>query len=319
MNEPHKRAETSYEIRPEDVGVETPPEPEETPRRLFTVAEILATTEYPDGLQCVPTGYTALDHQLGGGFRQESLYVLAGRTGAAKSTFALNVARRVALDGRRVLVLKLEESLREAVYRIHAATAKVRLRELLNGASKLTGETAEKLDAARKLVADLPISLSDVRVIDGLQHVAGEFVRNRGDLIVIDQLSMIEVPGIQGAYERATAISNHLRVLARNLRVPILVVNQVNRQASKAKKELTAHDLRDSGCIENDAAAVLLLDKATLVVREPGEGPTFVVDLVVAKNRYGARTDKDQPIQLRWSPAIGRVEPQIVLDGGAAS
>lgn len=105
-----------------------------------TIAEIGALPEYDQGLPVITTGYTVLDRVLGGGFRIESTYILAGRTGTSKSTLALNIARRVAASQYPVLVMKLEESATEAVYRLHAAAARVPFLTLLNGVDHRQGQ-----------------------------------------------------------------------------------------------------------------------------------------------------------------------------------
>ena len=102
---------------------------------------------------------------------------------------------------------------------------------------------------------------------------------------------MIAVPDCSSQYERVSLISNTLRLLARDLHVPVLLVAQVNREASKHKKrgELMANDLRDSGQLENDAAVVLMLDRTVL---EPKRGPAdpLILGVNIAKNRYGPVT-----------------------------
>lgn len=117
------------------------------------------------------------------------------------------------------------------------------------------------------------------------------------------------ITGAPVGYETATIASNALRLLARMLNLPIVVVCQVNRPAARAKDHLSCHDLRDSGCIENDAAAVVLVD----AIRDqdgPSDrhNPIRFLQLLVGKNRYGAITPADDPIELTWYPRIARIE-----------
>jgi len=140
--------------------------------------------------------------------------------------------------------------------------------------------------------------------------MAGEHVRAGGRLVILDQLSMVEAPGRTIGYERATEVSNRLRILARTLTIPVVAVSQVNRPASKGKDHLTINDLRDSGEIENDAAAVLLIDR---IEKPPGPHysgtePVLYMNIIVGKNRYGPITDPDDPIRLLWWPREARVE-----------
>ena len=275
-----------------------------------TIAEIGALPEYDQGLPAITTGYSALDGVLGGGFRIESTYILAGRTGTSKSTLALNIARRVAASQYRVLVLKLEESATEAVYRLHSAAAQVPFLTLLNGANRADVDIEAKLEDGWGFIQSLPIFFSDVRSLDGIERIAERHSKNDGKLIILDQLSMVDVVGHETAYERATVISNRLRILARELRIPILIVSQVNREAAKKKREtISANDLRDSGAIENDASAVIIIDR----VRKPfgskyrGSDLARYLQIVVPKNRYGPVIE-EIPIELLWWPRICRIE-----------
>ncbi len=283
-----------------------------------TIGEVGREVGYNIGFVPVTTGYASLDHALRGGFRPEGLYPLAGRTGAAKSTLALNMARRQALAGVNVLFFKLEESVIEAVYRTHAATAQVRLKVLLDGARGAGQADQERLADAWDALKDLPIRFADCRSIDAIERVSRRHVQNGGQIVYIDQLTMVEVPDTAIGYERATAVSNRLRVLARGLHVPIVVVCQVNRPASKQDGHLSCHDLRDSGAIENDASAVLLVDRA----HDP-DGPQYstcdpikYLQILVGKNRYGPCTDADKPIELVWHPTICRIEDADLSGGG---
>lgn len=274
-----------------------------------TINEVTAAAPYSAGLKPVTSGLAAIDNALRGGLRPECVYVIAGRTGMAKSTLALTIARRSALLGTSVLFFKLEESIREAVWRMNAATAQVPLRILLDGAWQERPER-DRIEDAIVLMRDLPIRLADCRDIGVIERVVGEHVRAGGQLAILDQMSMVEVAGRKVGYEKATAVSNRLRILARTQRVPIVVVSQVNRPAAKAKDHLTANDLRDSGEIENDAAGVLLVDGTE---RPPGPQyagtePVLYMRILVGKNRYGPTSGPDDPIKLVWWPRESRIE-----------
>ena len=275
-----------------------------------TIAEIGQLPGYSEGLPAITTGCSALDSVLGGGFRSESTYILAGRTGTSKSTLALNIARRVATAQHRVLVFKLEESATEAVYRLHAAAAQVPFKILIDGVARVDPRTEAKLADGWGFIQDLPIFISDVRSLDGIERIAESHTKTNGELIILDQLSMVDVVGFETAYERTTIISNRLRILARDLRVPILIVSQVNREAAKKKREtISANDLRDSGAIENDASAVIIIDRVRRPERPEYSGTelTRYLQIVIPKNRYGPVTE-EKPIELLWWPRICRIE-----------
>ncbi|MFH0983388.1 MAG: DnaB-like helicase C-terminal domain-containing protein [Planctomycetota bacterium] len=285
----------------------------------LTVAEVGRLPAYRKGLTPVTTGFSTLDRALRGGFRPESMYILAGRTGSAKTTLALNVTRRAALAGHSVLLFKLEESSIEAVWRLHAAASQVELVKLLDGLDgvKPATDDRQRLVDGWTLIRTLPIRLSEQRGIDAIERVAKLHVDDGGELVVVDQVSMVDCPGVVGPYERTTAVSNALRLLARKLHVPILLVAQINRPASKKEGRLTCNDLRDSGALENDAAAVLLIDR----IRRP-DVPRWNTDpcaleIVIGKNRYGRSTrENDAPLELLWWPWCARIEDAAKLSEG---
>lgn len=273
-----------------------------------TIREVGQDERYKQGLVPITTGFAVLDKILGG-FRPEVLYILAGRTGSAKSTIAANICRRVAVSGHKVLLFKLEESIHEATWRIHAAAAQVPLNTLLGGASRADDDERASLKDGWELIRDLPIRLSDVRDINAIRRISKAHAESGGELIVIDQLGMIDIPECEIGYARATAASNGLRLLARELHIPILAVTQVNRPASMKTQQLTCNDLRDSGALENDAGGVILVNG----VRR-SDGPRWSTDpltlqILIGKNRYGrVTTAKDAPLELLWWPRMCRVE-----------
>lgn len=296
--------ETTGDVAEEFAGDERP-----TPPKWQTIEEIGSRPEYDEGLQPITTGFLSLDAPLNGGFRPESTYVMSGRTATGKTTLALNMTRRIALSGHPVLLFKLEESPTEAVWRIHAAASGVPLAVLLDGKRSADPQDRVRLDDAWDLIRTLVIRVSADRKLAAMEEISKAHVESNGGVIIVDQLSLIDVPNTQVGFERATIITNTLRLLARDLRVPIVIVAQVNRNAAKGKDELTCNDLRDSGCIENDASAVILIDR----IKEP-TGPQYggpllrYMQILIDKNRYGPRTDPKMPIELAWWPESARVE-----------
>ncbi len=284
----------------------------------YSVAEVGATPEYRCGLPAISTTYDALDSALGGGFRPRMTYPLAGRTGSAKSTLATNLARRMALAGESVLLLKLEEPLVEAVWRLHSAAASVPLRALLDAD---TDEYANELLDAWTLIRDLPIRLADVRDLTGIDSLCARHAAAGGRVVILDQFSMVEVAGVDSSFERAVMVSARLREIALRRNLAIIVVCQVNRPAAKNNKErLTCHDIRDAGTIENDAAGVILIDRA----RDDGGAQRgekcLTLEVLVGKSRYGRITaPKDPPIELIWWPRTCRIESASRVAPGAVA
>ncbi|MCC6357538.1 MAG: DnaB-like helicase C-terminal domain-containing protein [Phycisphaerales bacterium] len=286
--------------------------------QVKSLRAIGTAADYNDGVPAISTGFDALDRALKGGFRPEGLYLIAGRTGSAKSTLAANIARRVGLNGDGVLFFKLEESPRELTWRIHAASAKVNLDVLMNGRSTATPEDSARLDDAWETIQDLPIDVSDLRGMDDIEGVARMArMESRTKLVVIDQASMVAIPETSIGFERMSQVSERLRLLARETKYPIVVVCQINRTASKQTDRLTCNDLRDSGTLENDAAGVILIDRSD---RDPGSNiyhDPLILKLLIGKHRYGPTTRDDDPyLELSWYPESCRIEDRAATPGG---
>ncbi len=283
--------------------------PEDQGPPWYTFAEVVNRPAYKAGLVPLSTGYRTLDEPLHGGLRPECLYVLGGRTGTAKSTLALNIARLVALDGHGVLVFRLEESATEAAYRVHAAAAQVSLRVLLDGTGQADMIARQQLVDAWGVLADVPLRLSEQRNIYHIERIAAEHVQSGGNLVVVDQLSHVQVPEAEVGYQQATQASNRLRLLARDLHVPVVAVVQVGREAAKKSDRLTVNDLRDSGAIENDSTAVVLIDKVHPPEIRRSDADPYTLDVLIGKNRYGTITrEDDPPLSLQWWPWCCRIE-----------
>ena len=119
------------------------------------------------------------------------------------------------------LIFKLEESPTELVWRMHAAAAQVDMRRLLDGVGHATGER-EKLVDGWEVLRDLPIRISDQRGLDAVQRISRKHAEDGGELIIVDQLSMVSVQEAEVGYRTATLVSNTLRRLAQDLHLPIL-------------------------------------------------------------------------------------------------
>lgn len=301
------RAKDSPELRNDAPPTDSIPR---QAKQWYTIGELAKHRAYRTGLPPISTTYAQLDRVLMGGFRPQCVYVIAARTGSAKSTFGLNIARRAAIAGSPVLVCKLEEALMEAVWRIHAAASHVQFNVLLNGTDRAGEWDDARLADGMSLIESLALRFASSRDIDTIEATARAHASEGGKLMIVDQLSMVSAQQTQIGYERATEVSNRLRLLAKELNIAILLLVQVNRDGSRRtgdKDHLTVNDLRDSGCIENDAAGVLLIDK---VVTPDGQAAvnSRYLEIIVGKNRYGPVTKPDKPVRLLWFPALCRIE-----------
>lgn len=237
----------------------------------------------------VPTGFAGLDKLLGGGMLKNGLYILAARPGCGKTTLALQIADYAARDAGAVLFVSLEMDDVQLQARRLARVTGIPANHLLMGSD--LGERWPEVAQANKRLATLPLSMNR-RVRCSVSDVRA-MARKVKDLrlVVIDYLGLLRPEGkTVSRYEQITAISGDLKALARSLKVPVLCLAQLNRASEqRADKKPTLADLRDSGAIEQDADAVLLLHREDMYWMErPDEDEPVIVECNLAKHRHGS-------------------------------
>lgn len=234
------------------------------------------------------TGYSKLDRLLGGGMVQEGLYILAARPGVGKTTLGLKIADNVA-KAKPVLFVSLEMSeeqltARRVADRNGMAIGRVLFGEFLSGEERTNIATALSDMARTKLRYNRKpgATVADVSLLARTIPDIG--------LVVIDYLGLLgSEERHQSIYERVTANSAALKRLARSLGIPILCLAQLNRESEKRQdKRPTMADLRDSGAIEQDADAIMLLHRPYL--HTPGgraDHEAEALEIFLVKNRHG--------------------------------
>lgn len=233
-----------------------------------------------------PTGFSDLDKLLGGGFRAGQLVILAARTSVGKSAFGASIKVSTARHGKGVYVSSLEMAATELVDRTLAAASKVDGNRMRAGTINPTERG--KIASASSGLSQLPIWYDDAstqRVGDiaaGARRAARRAKVPLG-MIVVDYLQLIdtETHWRESRQEQVARIARRLKALARERRVTVLALCQLNRDAEDSSRP-KLHHLRESGAIEQDADVVLLMSRDTA----PN---TIVVD--VAKQRNGPLGD----------------------------
>ena len=209
------------------------------------------------------TGIAELDRRTGG-LRPEQLIVIAarpamGKTSLAIGKIAVHVARH---EGKRVAAFSLEMGDMELWERMVCDEASVDSTRVHNG--EMSDEDCDRIDVASAALAQIPLTIIDqggMRVED----IRGECVRMREteglDLIVIDALGLMEHGTRNGASESTLlgVTTRRLKALAKELRIPIILLVQLNRKCEDEKRRPQMSDLRDSGHIEQDADCVWLI------------------------------------------------------------
>ena len=281
---------------------------EEAEGQLVNAAD--AALELYDDMQRVesgyqpflPTGYRGLDAILGGGMIREGMYILAARPGCGKTTFAVNIAMRMLKKGTRTLFVSLEMSRQQLTARFMAADfGQVTATQILTNAYPKTDELVDGVTNALQAVSRYPLhfnrrSALNIQEIQFLAKQAG------AEAVIIDYLGLMQHGEGRSLYEKVTATSNQIKRMARNLGIPVLCLCQLNREVEGRKNDPPRlSDLRDSGAIEQDADAVLLIQKYQL--EDPQEYDAIPVELHIAKNRHG----KTGKVAFNWYIRNGRI------------
>ena len=222
------------------------------------------------------------------GLKPGQMIVLGGRPSMGKTTIAMNVASDVAINQKRkVLVISLEMTRQQLVDRLIASVGGISLKSVKDG-SCCHDSSAELNMAARKM-RDASIAVSDVpsMTMPRIRSIARRQSHRMGglDLLVIDYLGLIEGDG-NGRVDDVTTMSRQIKLLARELGVPVIVLCQLNRGCeSRPDKRPVLSDLRESGAIEQDADMVLFVYRDEVYF--PNTTERGVAEILIRKNRDG--------------------------------
>ena len=240
----------------------------------------------------LPTGFGVLDDKMNG-LNRSDLVLLAARPGMGKTSMALNLALNVARSsGQAVAVFSLEMSREQLVTRILSNQATVENQRLVTGNLREQGLFLSGLDI---LIDDNPL----LTVAD--MNAKCRRIDNLG-LVVIDYLQLMASSGTKGysgesRQQVVSDISRMLKIMAKELQVPVLCLCQLSRANEKREdKRPMLSDLRESGAIEQDADIVMFLYRDDYY-NEDSEKRN-IAECIIAKNRHG-ETGK---VELAWSP-----------------
>jgi replicative DNA helicase len=229
------------------------------------------------------TGYSELDKFLGG-WKHGGMYTIGARTGQGKTAMLLNCAAKALVSGP-VLFFSLEMSSKDLFKRLVVTRSDVPLEHLAN--DNVPEPHLQSVISAMGELSEFPMWVDDTPALDlpTLRARAQRFKLQHTDtaLICVDYVQLCQLGERVGSrYLEVGRVATGLKHLARELGVPVLAAAQLNRSAdARADKTPQLSDLRESGNIEQDSDAVLLLH------RLPGAGRMIPTDLIIAKNRHG--------------------------------
>lgn len=300
---------------------------------MKTIVEVLpeviqsvkdAATRPADTVPGIPSGFPDLDSKTNG-FKPGQMIIIAARPAVGKSTLAVDFARSAAfLAEKTVLFFSLEMGKDELALRILSAEARVETTKLKTGDLTESDwmnvrDAQEKLKTGTFLIDDNPkTSLSRVRSVAMRQSLKPEGL----DMIVIDYLGLMEVPTSgrrsDSRQNDVSELSRGIKILAKELGVPIIVLSQLNRNAEERQDgKPKVSDLRESGSLEQDADIVFLIHRPEAVDENnrPGEA-----DLIIGKHRGGPTGKVPLTSMLAFSkfvPGQGMIsrETEMLSDG----
>ena len=248
----------------------------------------------------IPTGISDLD-AVTSGLNRSDLIIVGARPGMGKTSFALNVARNVAMQGRVVAFFNLEMSREQMVNRLLSSEARVSSQKLRTG--NLTGDEWSRIAAAGSALCQAPIYLDDTASITVPEMKAR--LRRVPDLgfVVIDYLQLMHsAKRTDNRVQEVSEITRSLKIMAKELNVPIMVCAQLSRGTEKQANHRPAlADLRESGSIEQDADQVLFLFRPEYYSNNDQDptaaAPASIAEVIVAKNRHGEL----RTVELAWA------------------
>ncbi|MFF7795571.1 replicative DNA helicase [Streptomyces sp. NPDC007991] len=250
--------------------------------------EIDANQNRKDEITGVPTGLRDLD-SLTNGLQPGQLIVIAARPAMGKSTLAVDFARCCSIKHNRTSqIFSLEMGRNELAMRINSAEARVGLHHMRNGT--MTDDDWTRLARRMPDIQAAPLYIDDSPNIT-LNHIRSRArkrkAKNGLDLIVVDYIQLMESDTrSENRQQEVSKISRNLKLLAKELEVPVIALSQLNRgPEQRTDKKPVISDLRESGAIEQDADMVILLHREDAYEKEsPRAGEA---DLIVAKHRNG--------------------------------
>lgn len=292
--------------------------------RFVSLSEVIRETydhldklkDQKHGVIGIPTGFRELDRTLLG-LQPSDLIILAARPGKGKTSFALSIARNVAVEaGYAVGIFSLEMSKIQLAQRLLSAEAMISSHAFKTGNIKKSElpellRAIDTLSSAKIFIDDTPsMTVTELRT-------KARRLKNKEDvkLIIIDYLQLLQGDSnLKDRYQQVSEISRSLKILAKELDIPVIAISQLSREIEKRKDDPRPRlsDLRESGSIEQDADVVIFLysekeEKPTSTSEDEVHETEVIVD--IAKHRNGPT----RSFKLKFiSNFTKHVEPEII-------
>ncbi|ACA31158.1 replicative DNA helicase [Histophilus somni] len=253
--------------------------------------ENLAATPTNNGVTGVSTGFTALDQKTSG-LQKSDLIIVAARPSMGKTTFAMNLCENAAmLSEKPVLVFSLEMPAEQILMRMLASLSRVDQVKIRTG--NLTQQDFAKISGTFGMFKQKPnlyIDDSSGLTPTELRSRARRVYRENGglSLIMVDYLQLMRAPGFENNRTLEIAeISRSLKALAKELKVPVVALSQLNRTLeNRGDRRPINSDLRESGSIEQDADLIMFIYRDE-VYNETTEDNKGIAEIIIGKQRNG--------------------------------
>lgn len=238
----------------------------------------------------LPTGWFDFD-EMTAGFQPGDLIIIAGRPSMGKTTFAMNIAENVAIKCQKpVAAFSMEMPAEHLIMRMLSSLGRIEQHRIRTG--KLEDEDWPRLTSAVSVLNDKPLFIDDASALSPteVRARARRLQRECGEplgLILIDYIQLMQVPGnTENRALEVSEISRSLKALAKELRVPVVALSQLNRSLEqRGDKRPIMSDLRESGSLEQDADLICFIYRDE--VYNPDSAEKGVAEIIIGKQRNG--------------------------------
>ena len=256
---------------------------------IDVIDQIEAASKMNTRVTGIPTGFIDLDNMLTG-LHGSELILVAARPAMGKTAFVLNIAHEVAVKKKKTTaIFSLEMSKEQLVTRMIAMDSLVNSQKIMTG--QLAEDERDKIADSTETIAEAPLFIDDNSAITiaDLRSKCRKLKQNNDlSLIIIDYLQLMSTTKhVESRQQFISDMSRSLKVLARELDVPVIALSQLNRAVdSRPDHKPVLADLRESGAIEQDADVVMFIYRDDYY--NPDTEKKGIADIIIAKQRKGS-------------------------------
>ena len=269
-----------------------------------------------DGITGVPTGITELD-TLTNGLQNSDLIILAARPGVGKTSFAMTVAANASIIyHKNVAFFSLEMDGVQLAQRLLCSQAQIDQSRVRSG--RLNEDEKRKIFAAVPMINQAPLFVDDNADLGIMELMSkARQLKHKGhlDLLIIDYLQLMKTGKEENRAVAIGAISRGLKILAKELQIPVIALAQLSRKVEeKGRERPQLSDLRESGSIEQDADMVWFVERP--FVQTHKDEDRYKATLIVAKHRNGSVKDIDMSFVPEYTTFYDATDQQGDDGGG---